>query len=117
MAETLGDMGALWPRNAGLHAAGRTRLARLIHIGETSGFLGLDALKAAVREAKQGRDVGLYQEVVARLESLSRRDAEALKDLEWISKTQHENTAETARLEAQLKGYKNNLIKESIRVC
>jgi 26S proteasome subunit RPN7 len=31
--------------------------------------------------------------------------------------TEKQNQAETQRLEAELKGYKNNLIKESIRVC
>ena len=44
-------------------------------------------------------------------------EPEAVRDDAWISTVDRHNQAETARLEAELKGYKNNLIKESIRVC
>ena len=37
-------------------------------------------------------------------------------DLAWMEKKEKQNKAETTRLEHELKGYKNNLIKESIRV-
>ena len=44
-------------------------------------------------------------------------DPEGVPDLGWVdSKTKHLR-AESDKLEQQLKGYKNNLIKESIRVC
>ena len=37
-------------------------------------------------------------------------------DPAWMEKKDKQNKAETTRLEHELKGYKNNLIKESIRV-
>lgn len=95
---------------------GRTRLERLIFIGIWSSFLGVDALKAAVVEAKKGRDVRRYIEAQGHLLNVGPGEKEALKDQEWIEKMERENSAETQRLEAELKGYKNNLIKESIRV-
>ena len=38
-------------------------------------------------------------------------------DLHWIDTVKKENKVKTDKLEMELKGYKNNLIKESIRVC
>lgn len=41
---------------------------------------------------------------------------DAVPDVAWVDKMTRQVKAETERLEAELKGYKNNLIKESIRV-
>ena len=41
---------------------------------------------------------------------------DGLLDMKWLKETGNQNEAETIRLERELKGYKNNLIKESIRV-
>jgi hypothetical protein len=41
---------------------------------------------------------------------------EVQADSAWMEKKDKQNRAETTRLEHELKGYKNNLIKESIRV-
>jgi len=60
--------------------------------------------------------VELYQAVTKALYQIVPDDPDATLDSAWISKTQAEVNKETARLEAELKGYKNNLIKESIRV-
>ncbi len=43
-------------------------------------------------------------------------DPDATPDLGWIDRTIKQVKTETDRLEQELKGYKNNLIKESIRV-
>lgn len=43
-------------------------------------------------------------------------EPEAKQDQAWLKKTEQANRAEGQRLETELKGYKNNLIKESIRV-
>ena len=51
------------------------------------------------------------------LEAIAPNEPEAVRDDAWISTVDKQNQAETACLEAELKGYKNNLIKESIRVC
>lgn len=98
-------------------ATGRTRLERLILIGTCSSYLGVEALKLAVREAKRGKDIKRYLEAQNHLETIGPQELEAIRDKAWIEKTEKQNQAETQRLEAELKGYKNNLIKESIRVC
>lgn len=51
------------------------------------------------------------------LAEVAPNESEAVLDTEWVDRTQKLVKAETDRLEHELKGYKNNLIKESIRVC
>ncbi|KAG4424901.1 hypothetical protein IFR04_001872 [Cadophora malorum] len=95
---------------------GRTRLDRLLLIGICSSVLGVEALKLAVREAKQGKDVKRYLDAQNHLETIGPNEIEAERDLNWMDRTERANQAESQRLEAELKGYKNNLIKESIRM-
>ncbi|KAF7879175.1 hypothetical protein EAF04_000373 [Stromatinia cepivora] len=95
---------------------GRTRLERLYLIGVTSTFLGVEALKILIKEAKQGKDVTIYMDAWAALSKMAPNEPEAFRDDQWIDATNKSNAAEAARLEAQLKGYKNNLIKESTRM-
>lgn len=71
-------------------------------------------MKAAVAEAKSGKDVGRYERAVKALAEVAPN--EAVLDKEWVEHTQKLVRAETDRLEHELRGYKNNLIKESIRV-
>lgn len=82
-----------------------------------SSFLGIEALKAAVVEAKNGKDVRRYIEAQQHLQTIGPQEPEASPDQAWVDTVNKQNQAETQRLEAELKGYKNNLIKESIRVC
>lgn len=95
---------------------GRTRFDRLLLIGQSSVALCLDALKAALAEAKKGRDTSRYREAAELLRQASPRDAEALVDAQWADATDKSNREETRRLEIELKGYKNNLVRESIRM-
>lgn len=95
---------------------GRARFVRLMLIGSTSTYLYLDALKAAVAEAKRGTDVPRYELAVSTLKEFAPSDPGAVKDLAWIDRTKKQVKVETDKLEVELKGYKNNLIKESIRV-
>ncbi|KAG6033953.1 hypothetical protein E4U19_006066 [Claviceps sp. Clav32 group G5] len=95
---------------------GRTRFDRLLHIGKTSVYLCVDALRAAVIEAKKGHDVLCYLEALECLKEAAPDVPEAQRDSDWVHKTEAENKAETTRLENELKGYTNNLIKESIRM-
>jgi COP9 signalosome complex subunit 1 len=72
----------------------------------------------AIIEAKKGSDVRNYNQAVALLKRGSiGRNLESLLDPAWATQQEKKNNGETARLENELKGYKNNLIKESIRVC
>ncbi|OIW33754.1 hypothetical protein CONLIGDRAFT_190595 [Coniochaeta ligniaria NRRL 30616] len=95
---------------------GRTRWERLFLIGRTSTRLCVDALKAAVAEAKNGKDINRYTEAVEQLSMACPTDRDAVLDTDWMERTEQANRAETQRLEAELRGYKNNLIKESIRM-
>ena len=95
---------------------GRTRLDRLHLIGSSSLSLYSEALKLAIAEAKTGQDVGRYEAVTSRLHEIAPDDRDGIPDLDWVDKMTKKVKADTDRLESELKGYKNNLIKESIRV-
>ena len=98
------------------YCAGKTRFDRLFLIGTTSSYLYLEALKAAIAEAKRGRDVRRYEDAVGMLHEIAPEEPDGVPDLGWMDRTSKQVKAETDRLELELKGYKNNLIKESIRV-
>ncbi len=57
-----------------------------------------------------------YRDVWECLRAAAPQETEARFDYAWAEKTERVNKAETYRLEAELIGYKNNLVKESIRV-
>ena len=67
-------------------------------------------------EAKTGSDVAHYLLAWDCIRKVAPNEPEATRDEAWIEATEKSNKAETQRLESELKGYKNNLIKESIRV-
>lgn len=90
---------------------------RLLLIASTSTVLSVDALKLAMHEIlENGRDVQLYRNVWEELRSLAPSDPDATFNRSWAEKTERTNESEFHRLEHELKGYKNNLVKESIRV-
>ncbi|EED16108.1 COP9 signalosome subunit 1 (CsnA), putative [Talaromyces stipitatus ATCC 10500] len=95
---------------------GRTRFDRLFLIGKCSTILSADALRLAVGEAKSGKDVERYVQAVQALSQVAPNDPDAVLDQRWVDITRQAVRAETDKLEHELKGYKNNLIKESIRM-
>jgi COP9 signalosome complex subunit 1 len=95
---------------------GRTRYDRLYLIGTCSPLLAHDALKAAIAEAKNSGDVFRYEKAVRALAEVAPSDPDASFNTLWVEKTRRSVLAQTERLEHELRGYKNNLIKESIRV-
>ncbi|KAB8077864.1 26S proteasome subunit RPN7-domain-containing protein [Aspergillus leporis] len=95
---------------------GRTRFNRLFLIGTCSTYLSAEALKTAIVEAKSSKDVSRYERAVRALAEVAPNEAEATLDKEWAERTRKVVKAETDRLEHELRGYKNNLIKESIRM-
>ncbi|KAL2862073.1 26S proteasome subunit RPN7-domain-containing protein [Aspergillus pseudodeflectus] len=95
---------------------GRTRFNRLYLIGTCSTYLSVEALKAAVIEAKSGKDLSRYERAVQALAEVAPGEAEAVFDRDWADRLQKVVKSETDRLEHELRGYKNNLIKESIRM-
>jgi COP9 signalosome complex subunit 1 len=70
----------------------------------------------AIAEAKKGKNVQLYTNLVEEFANIAPNDPAALTDTAWAEKKTREVREEHDRLEHELKSYKNNLIKESIRV-
>ena len=95
---------------------GRTQIDRLIHISTHSPPLAIEGLKLATKLLKQTQDVPRFRLALDILRKLSPEDAEAAQDDAWIEKTSRKVSSDTERIEADLKSYKHNLIKESIRV-
>lgn len=59
----------------------------------------------------------MYTRLVEEFSLIVPEDPAALLDTAWAEKKTREIQQEQDRLEHELKSYKNNLIKESIRVC
>ncbi|KAL9587111.1 MAG: hypothetical protein Q9212_000478 [Teloschistes hypoglaucus] len=95
---------------------GKTRFDRLLLIGLTSPLLAPEALKLALSEALRGKDVGKYDAALDAMREIVPSQAKVLQDPSWVDRTSKQIKAESDRLEMELKGYKNNLIKESIRM-
>lgn len=88
---------------------------RLAHVAVTCPPLSQHALSLAIASAKNGKDVSLYRRLVELASMLDLKEL-ASQDTEWMNKTEDANKRESTRLEQELKGYKNNLIRESIRM-
>jgi COP9 signalosome complex subunit 1 len=101
---------------AAYQSPGATRIDRLHHIGSHSPYLAVEAYRLATAAAKKGKNVNLYTNLVAELSEIAPQDPAALTDTTWAEKKAQETQREQDRLEHELKSYKNNLIKESIRV-
>jgi COP9 signalosome complex subunit 1 len=101
-----------------LNYSGHGQIQRLVFIALKSPVLQIDALKYAIRLIKDTTvNVPLYQETTERLRLLLPSSPEAIADQSWVENAIRVTKSTTERLEAELKSYKNNLIKESIRVC
>lgn len=74
---------------------------------------------ALVETQTSSLDTQKYEHIVTRLNAAlkARNEPEVPVDKEWIQTTQKQAKAMTEKLEAELRNYKNNMIKESIRVC
>lgn len=100
-----------------LTLTGRTVLRRLYFIACCSPALRDEATRLVIRESKKGRDVrSLYNAIDLAKKNTHLKSDQSLLDTSWGVMQEKQNASETARLENELKGYKNNLIKESIRV-
>lgn len=95
---------------------GRTRLVRLNYIARLCPPLSLEALCLAIPESKAAKDPNVYIRFTELLNEIDPGSQLSVPDVEWVERRKKENQRETERLEHELRGYKNNLIKESIRV-
>ncbi|KAF2279150.1 PCI-domain-containing protein [Westerdykella ornata] len=95
---------------------GPTRILRLRHIGSHSPYLAVDAYRMAISQAKEGKNVQLYTDLVEQFNQIAPDDPLATKDDAWVEKKKQDVKAEGERLNHELRAYKNNLIQESIRM-
>lgn len=88
-------------------------------IANHSEFLAVEALKLAIHKLKdpKSNDTPRYREAVKLLQTFSPGDSDAVLDVAWVDRTSREVADKSEKIEAELKSYKHNLIKESIRVC
>jgi COP9 signalosome complex subunit 1 len=97
--------------------SGHGQIHRLRFIALKSPALQIDALKYAIRLIKETTlNVPLYQETAEQLRLLFPSSPETMIDQSWMDHATRTTKYTTEKLEAELKNYKNNLIKESIRV-
>jgi COP9 signalosome complex subunit 1 len=100
-----------------LNYSGHGQIHRLKFIALKSQPLQVDALRHAARLIKETTlNVPLYQETVEQLRLVDTSLPESVHDQTWIDNAARTTKSTTEKLEAELKNYKNNLIKESIRV-
>lgn len=100
-----------------LNYSGHGQIQRLRFIALKSPALQIDALKYAIRLIKEKTlNVSLYQETAQQLRILLPSSPDTAIDQAWIEHATRAIKYTTEKLEAELKNYKNNLIKESIRV-
>ena len=121
LLSALGAMGTAQPNwdldQYILNYSGHGQIHRLLFIALKCPALQADAFKYAIRLIKETTlDVSLYQETVEKLQQVLPSCQEATPDRVWMEHASRTAKANTERLEAELKNYKNNLIKESIRV-
>jgi COP9 signalosome complex subunit 1 len=95
---------------------GRLRIDRLLAIGRSDSHLAPDALRLAITEVRNSSNAEEYAKLASQLQEIAPNDPMATIDTNWVTTTTRRSMMETERLEAELKQYKNNLIKESIRV-
>ncbi|KAJ3292275.1 cop9 signalosome complex subunit [Borealophlyctis nickersoniae] len=97
---------------------GHTRVDRLLFIADRCPSLTVEAYKMALADLRQTQSTWRYQQVLQRLnEFLASRGQQPLPmDQAWFEATARACRAQAERLDSELKAYKNNLIKESIRM-
>ncbi|CAG8467089.1 8975_t:CDS:2 [Ambispora gerdemannii] len=98
---------------------GHTKVDRLLFIAKRCPALQIEAYKLALQEIQTSTlDHNKYIAAATKLnEALSSQGRPLFQiDSAWVDSTQKRAKSSVERLEAELKNYKNNLIKESIRM-
>ncbi|CAG8499511.1 1130_t:CDS:2 [Paraglomus brasilianum] len=96
-----------------------TKVDRLLFIGKRCPSLQIDAYKLALAELhRNSLDHNKYLTTAANLNEILSSQGKPLYQLDsrWVDTAQKRAKAILERLEGELKNYKNNLIKESIRM-
>ncbi|KAK9447543.1 26S proteasome subunit RPN7-domain-containing protein [Limtongia smithiae] len=121
MAESSSDLMATGSPRVDLETyisnyTGRNAVDRLLFIADRSPALAQQALELAVTQLIELKDVPRYESVVAKLASIAPASTLGHYDRAWADRVARETQNGGDRLEMELKSYKNNLIKESIRM-
>ncbi|PWN39838.1 hypothetical protein IE81DRAFT_305949 [Ceraceosorus guamensis] len=98
---------------------GQTQIARLLHLAERSPALRLVCSQAAIALLRQGQDTKQYLYAFRIRDSAGPASgAEQLQrpNHAWVQQADLENEKELEKLDIELRGYQNNMIKESIRM-
>ncbi|KAJ3032870.1 cop9 signalosome complex subunit [Rhizophlyctis rosea] len=97
---------------------GHTKIDRLWFIADRCPPLAVDALKMALEALKTTSNTLKYHQVHQKLTDILAYHHQPLPsfDTRWYEETTSASNAKRNRLEQELKTYKNNLIKESIRM-
>ncbi|KAK3630324.1 hypothetical protein LTR56_017500 [Elasticomyces elasticus] len=88
---------------------------RLSHVAIHCPSLSRQAIGLAISHAKKSKNVRQYTHLCDLAGQLHFKDL-GTPDSEWVSRQEEGNKRELSRLEGELRGYKNNLIRESIRM-
>ena len=98
---------------------GQTKIIRLEFIGDYCPPLRVDAYKLALVELQATLNTEKYLALAKKLnEHLASVGQPTVQpDLDWVGKTNRGATVKQEKLDSELKNYKHNMIKESIRVC
>ncbi|TPX58692.1 hypothetical protein PhCBS80983_g02941 [Powellomyces hirtus] len=97
---------------------GHTKVDRLLLIADRCPPLSIDAYKLALAELRTTLDFNRYAAVHSKLNTalVNAGQSPTPLDNNWVEKAKREYKDKTDRLERELKDYKVNLIKESIRM-
>lgn len=99
---------------------GIARLNRLIFIADHCPTLKVEALRMALAYVQTAHDTSLYQQIHRRLQEIPSTLPDAVANLppldnQWIEMTIKKGQLKLEKLDTDLKNYKSNSIKESIR--
>lgn len=97
---------------------GHTRVTRLEFIGDYCPPLRIDAYQIALKDLLNTFDTDTYFRIAKKLNDALTAQGKNLfvVDTDWVAKTHKTASNKQERLEAELKNYKSNYIKESIRM-
>lgn len=98
-----------------MHFKGRTYPQRAIFIAQHAPTLAPAAYEKAIEQLKAGKDVATYTQALSAYNALP-NVTQKPQDQSWLDTTLATNSKDRERLEADLKTYTSNMIKESVRV-
>jgi len=94
---------------------GNILIQRLRFIGTHSDYHRVDALRLGLQALKKSLNVEAYLEFHEQLVNLVGKDAAGPKDESWINQTRQNAITTTERLDADIRNFKGNSVKETIK--